>query len=135
MLASAEVGAGGGPQAAAWGAGLDAEEQMGLLMSLLYDHRLPGCPEPPGLDAQIYQGLQAVMAMPHNRALARRVHSETRIRATKGENDHQLTLAAARVQVDNPTEMQPSVHESCQGSLWTLSPLFCIRRSWRWCTR
>lgn len=101
--ASGTMVGGGGPAAASGGgAGLDAEDQVGLLMSLLHDHGLPGSgsPEPPGLDAHICQGLQAVMAMPHNRALARRVHSESRARAAAGEVGHEQTLAAARVQVD-----------------------------------
>ncbi len=102
------AGAGGGGPAAVWGAGLDAEDQTGHLFSLLYDHGLPGGggPEPPGLDVDICQGLEAVMAMPHNSALALRVQSESRARARAvsgeaGVGNYQ-TLAANRVQVDRP---------------------------------
>jgi hypothetical protein len=66
--------------------GGDAEQQTGFLFSLLHNY-LPGEPaatvhEPPGLDAAVCRAMQAVLAMGHNRALARRVHAEARRLAT-----------------------------------------------------
>jgi len=61
-------------------AALDAEGQTGLLFSLLQAHSGAGgdATAPPGLDAAILHGLQALFAMPHNRLLANRAHAEAR---------------------------------------------------------
>mmetsp|Transcript_35671 Transcript_35671/g.45986 ORF Transcript_35671/g.45986 Transcript_35671/m.45986 type:complete len:575 (+) Transcript_35671:71-1795(+) len=78
----------------------DAESQTALLFSLLHgylgengDNRAP-----PHLDIQICHGLQAVLSMQHNRALARRAHAEARANAQGGTPGTPETLAAARAQ-------------------------------------
>lgn len=82
---------------------LDPEAQVGQLFSWLHNYSGGGgvgdasCP--PGLDEKVCHALQAVLAMAHNRALARRVHAQARSFASalpQGSADQQ---AAARAQV------------------------------------
>jgi hypothetical protein len=78
---------------------VDAEAQIGLLFSLLHTYSDPDAAEPPGLNVHLCAGLQAVLKMQHNRALARRVHSRCRDIARDGVPGLATTAAAARAQV------------------------------------
>jgi hypothetical protein len=86
------------PQAAAQP--LDAEQQVGLLFSLLHAYSGPDGDNiaPPQVDVQICHGLQGLLAMQHNRALARRAHAEARANAG-GPPGTPQTIGAARAQV------------------------------------
>eukprot|EP00613_Pedinella_sp_CCMP2098_P056051 CAMPEP_0171862516 /NCGR_PEP_ID=MMETSP0992-20121227/27718_1 /TAXON_ID=483369 /ORGANISM="non described non described, Strain CCMP2098" /LENGTH=296 /DNA_ID=CAMNT_0012484731 /DNA_START=160 /DNA_END=1046 /DNA_ORIENTATION=- len=88
---------------------LDPEAQVGLLFSWLHAYSVVAAtnhngssahlpPAPPDLDEKICHALQAVLAMGHNRALARRVHAQARTFAgalPAGSHEQQ---AAARAQ-------------------------------------
>jgi hypothetical protein len=83
-------------------AAIDAEAQVASLFSLLHafkDASPDAPPPPPGLDEQICHRLQVVLAMAHNRALARRVHAQARAFAGALPQGSPDQLAAARAQV------------------------------------
>ena len=93
---------------------LDAEGQTGMLFSLLHGHCGPtgDSTAPPGLDVNILHGLQIVLAMPHNRALARRAHAEARRVATSGGP---MAEAAARAQVFKKRLRSAGCERTCLG--------------------
>jgi len=83
-------------------AGGDAEHQTGFLFSLLHNY-LPESPvaavEPPDLDVAVCHAMQRVLAMGHNRALARRVHAEVRRAATAAGAGSPAARAQATVEL------------------------------------
>jgi hypothetical protein len=83
-------------------AGGDAEQQTGFLFSLLHNY-LPESPvaaaEPPDLNVTVCHAMQRVLAMGHNRALARRVHAEVRRLATAAGAGSPAARAQATVEL------------------------------------